>query len=52
MDFKNFAGSWGHYTYFMGNWFVALQCNTIHCLNVHGDINLCVSMTHEIQEPL
>ena len=50
VDCQNFAGSCGHY--FLGNWFVALQCITfalITLLNVHGDVNLWVGVPHEIQ---
>ena len=28
MDCQNFASLWGHY--FMGNWFMALKCRTMH----------------------
>ena len=28
IDCQKFAGLWGHY--FVGNWFVALKCKTIH----------------------
>ena len=46
VDCQHFAGWWR--CHFVGNWCEALQCNPT--LNIHGDVNLWVRMSHEIHE--
>ena len=46
VDCQHFAGWWRRH--FVGKWCEALQCIT--SLNVHGDVNLWVRVTHEIHE--
>ena len=44
VGYQNFAGSWGRN--FVGNWFVALQCKTIHYFFKRS----WVRVTHKIHE--
>ena len=50
-DCQNFAGSWGRN--FLGNWFEALQCRTIHYFVKHSwepDVNSWVRENQKIHE--
>ena len=49
VDCQNFASLWG--SYFVGNWFIALQCKAIHnLLSFCSGHEFVCKVTHEIHK--